>query len=114
MFTEVIFQQFDALKIEIQGTLTKLCAFKASRGHPSKMVELPLMSPGVLSRTIGDCVMNCFILCNEWSHLVVKHLRYHKFNHVPVNRICVVMSCLEMSIGKTHEIAFSMTVQKDF
>ena len=52
LFTEIIFQQFDALKIEIQGTLTKLCAFQASRGHPSKMVKLPLMSPGVLSRTI--------------------------------------------------------------
>ena len=37
------------------------------------------------------------------------------FNHaVPVNRICVVMSCLEMDVGKSHEIAFSMTVQRDF
>ena len=24
----------------------KLCAFKASRGHPSKVVKLPIMSPG--------------------------------------------------------------------
>ena len=37
------------------------------------------------------------------------------FNHnVPVNRICVVMSCLDMDVGKSHEIAFSMTVQRDF
>ena len=36
------------------------------------------------------------------------------FNHaVPVNRICVVMSFLEMDEGKSHEIAFSMTVQRD-
>ena len=33
---------------------------------------------------------------------------------VPVNRICVVMSSLEMDVGKSHEIAFSMTVQRDF
>ena len=24
------------------------------------------------------------------------------------------MSCLEMDVGKSHEIAFSMTVQRDF
>ena len=37
------------------------------------------------------------------------------FNHcAPVNIICVVMSCLEMDVGKYHEIAFSMTVQRDF
>ena len=48
-------------------------------------------------------------------NLVVKHLRYHSSNHVvPVNRLCVVMSCLEIDVGKSHEIAFSMTVQRDF
>ena len=32
--------------------------------------------------------------------MVVKHLRYHRFNHVvPVNRLCVVMSCLEFDVG---------------
>ena len=31
-----------------------------------------------------------------------------------VNRSCVIMSCLEMNVGKFHEIAFSMTVQRDF
>ena len=40
---------------------------------------------------------------------------YHSFNHaVPMNRVCVVMSCLEMDVGKSHGIAFSMTVQRDF
>ena len=46
LFTEIILQQLDAFKIEIQYTLTKLRAFKASRGHPSKVVKLPIMSPG--------------------------------------------------------------------
>ena len=37
------------------------------------------------------------------------------FNHVvPVNRICVVMSCLEMDVVNSLEIAFSMTIQRDF
>ena len=47
--------------------------------------------------------------------LVAKHVRYHRFNHVvPVNRICVVMNCLEINMGKSHESAFIMTVQRDF
>ena len=54
-------------------------------------------------------------MCNIWSHLLVSHIWYNRFNHVvPVNRICVVMSFLEMDEGKSHEIAFSMTVQRDF
>ena len=36
-------------------------------------------------------------------------------NHVvPVNKICVVMSCFEMDVGKSHETALSMTVQRNF
>ena len=46
LFKEIIFQQFDAFQTEIQGSLTKLCAFKASRGHSSKVVKLPIMSTG--------------------------------------------------------------------
>ena len=46
LFTEIILQQLDALKIEIQCIFTKLRAFKASRGHPSKVVKLQIMSPG--------------------------------------------------------------------
>ena len=46
LFKEIILQQFDAFQTEIQGSLTKLCAFKVSRGHSSKMVKLPIMSPG--------------------------------------------------------------------
>ena len=47
--------------------------------------------------------------------LVVKYLRYYGFSHaVPVNRNCVVMSCLEMDVGIFYEIEFSMTVERDF
>ena len=46
LFTEIILQQLEAFKIEIQCIVTKLRAFKASRGHPSKVVKLPIMSPG--------------------------------------------------------------------
>ena len=46
LLKEIILQQFDAFQTEIQGSLTKLCAFKASRGHSSKVVKLPIMSPG--------------------------------------------------------------------
>ena len=33
---------------------------------------------------------------------------------VPVNRICVATSCWEIVVGNSHEIAFIMTVQRDF
>ena len=46
LFNEIIFQQLDTFQTEIQGSFTKLCAFKVYRGHPSKVVELPIMSPG--------------------------------------------------------------------
>ena len=115
MFTEIILQQFDAFKIEIQCTLTKLCAFKASRGHPLKVVKLPIMLKTWSTGTFCDCVMNYFFfLSNQWSFLVVKYLSYHMFNHVvPVNTNCVIMSCLETDVGNFCEIGFSMTVQRD-
>ena len=46
LFKKIILQQLDAFQTEIQGSLTKLCAFKVTRGHPSKVVKLPIMSPG--------------------------------------------------------------------
>ena len=46
LFKEIILQQFGAFPTEIQGSLTKLCSFKASRGQSSKVVKLPIMSPG--------------------------------------------------------------------
>ena len=33
---------------------------------------------------------------------------------VPVNRICVVMSCLKTDMGKYHETVFGLTFQSDF
>ena len=46
LFKEIILKELDAFQTEIQGSLTKWCAFKAPRGHPSKVVKLPIMSPG--------------------------------------------------------------------
>ena len=46
LFKEIILQELNAFQLEIQGSHTKLCAFKASRGHPSKVVKLPLKAPG--------------------------------------------------------------------
>ena len=46
LFKEIILQHLVAFQTEIQGSLTKLCALKASRGRPSKVVKLPIMSPG--------------------------------------------------------------------
>ena len=83
------------------------------------MVKSPIMSPGTEDmENLDNLVIASRIasfLCNKWSQLVVKHLGYHRLNHVvPVNRSCVIMSCSEMDVGKSHEIAFSMTVQRDF
>ena len=46
LFKEIILQQLDAFQTEIQVSLTKLCVLKASGGHPSKVVKLPIISPG--------------------------------------------------------------------
>ena len=46
LFKEIILQERDAFQNEIQNSLTKPCAIIASRGHPSKMVKIPIMSPG--------------------------------------------------------------------
>ena len=56
LFKEIILQQCDAFQTVIQDSLTKPFAFKASRGHPSKMVKLPIISPelkhGVLKQSM--------------------------------------------------------------
>ena len=46
LFKEIILQELDPFQTEIQGSHTKRCAFKVSRGHPSKVVKLPIMPPG--------------------------------------------------------------------
>ena len=51
LFKEIILQECDAFQTEIQDSLSKPCAFKASRGHPSKMVKLPIMSPELKIRS---------------------------------------------------------------
>ena len=44
LFKEIILQQCDAFQTVTQDFLTKPCAFKASKGHPSKMVKSQIMS----------------------------------------------------------------------
>ena len=75
----------------------KLCAFKASRGHPSKVVKLPIMSPRAENmehlnnpRLHYDlhlcCVINVEILFS-------RDLGTTGFNHsVPLSKRCVIMS----------------------
>ena len=46
LFKKSFCKNWGAFQTEIQGSLTKLCAFNASRGHPSKVVKLRIMSPG--------------------------------------------------------------------
>ena len=46
LFKKIILKQLDTFQTEVQGSLTKLCSFKASRGHPSKVVKLPIMPLG--------------------------------------------------------------------
>ena len=40
LFTKILLHHLDAFQTEIHGSLTKLCAFKASRGHPSEVLKL--------------------------------------------------------------------------
>ena len=39
-------QQFVEFQTEIQGSLRKLCVFKVSRGHPTKVAKLPIIASG--------------------------------------------------------------------
>ena len=43
LFKEIILQECDAFQTEMHDSLVKPCESKASRGHPSKMVKLPIM-----------------------------------------------------------------------
>ena len=42
LFRKIILQLMGEHKVEIECVLTKMCPFKASRGHPSKMANLRL------------------------------------------------------------------------
>ena len=44
LFQEIILQHLGVFQTEIQCSLMKLYAFKASRGHPSKVVKLRILS----------------------------------------------------------------------
>ena len=97
LFKEIILQQFDAFQTEIQGSFTKLFDFKASRGHSSKVVKLPIMSPEAENMEYLNnpllhyelhlgCVINVEILFS-------RNLGITGFNHsLPLSKKCVVMS----------------------
>ena len=46
LFKDIILQQLDKFQTEIQGSLTKLSAFKAFSDRPSKVVKVPIISIG--------------------------------------------------------------------
>ena len=117
LLTEIILQHFDAFKIEIQGTLSKLWLFKASRGQPSKVVKIPIMSPGAEDMEY----FNNWWLCNFIASFckINGHIWLSSILGITVLIVLCLwtefaMSCLEIDVGKSHEIAFSMTVQRDF
>ena len=62
LFKKIILQHMGAFQTEIEGSLSKLCAFKASRGHPLKVVKMPIMSNGAEKMQylkIHDYTVNC-------------------------------------------------------
>ena len=51
----------DWLNSKLKGSLTKLGVFKVSRGHPPKVVKLPIIATGAENMEYliyRDCVMN--------------------------------------------------------
>ena len=47
----VVYRKSQSVEVqtEIQSSLTKLCVFKVSRVHPSKVAKLPIMASGAES-----------------------------------------------------------------
>ena len=43
LFPKIILQQLVEFQTEMQGSLTKLCVYKVSRGRPSKVAKLPII-----------------------------------------------------------------------
>ena len=94
---KIILQQFDAFQTEIQGSITKLCAFNASRGHPSKVVKLGIMSPEAENmellnnpRLHNESLLCCEINVKIWVLLDLGITGLIHF--VPLSKKCVVMS----------------------
>ena len=95
LFKGIILQQLDEFKTEIKDSLTQLCAFKVSRGHPSKVVKLSIMSPvsenmeylnnPSLHKELHLC---CVINVKIWFSW---DLGFTGFNHfVPLSKKCAV------------------------
>ena len=99
LFTEIILQQLIEFQTKIQGSLTKLCVFKVSRGHPSKVAKLPIIASGAENMeyliNIHDGIIELHPFC-EINVLIrlTSDLGITGFNHfVPVSKICVIMGC---------------------
>ena len=97
LFIEIILQQYDAFQTEIQGSHTPLCAFKASRGQPSKVVKLSIMSPGAenMEYLNNPCLHNELALCFVINVKIwfSRDFGSTGLNHfVPLSSKCVVIS----------------------
>ena len=88
LFKEIILQQLGAFQTEIHGSLMKMCTFKASRSHHSKVVKIAIMPPGAenmeyLNNPIQDCTMKmhlwCVINVKIWF---LRTLGIARFNHI--------------------------------
>ena len=97
LLKEIILQQSDAFQTEIQGSLTKPCAFKESRGHPSKVVKLPVMSPRAKNMEYlnnpslhNDLHLCCVINLEIWFSRDLGITGFNQF--VPLSNKCVIMS----------------------
>ena len=98
---KIILQQLVAFQTEIQGSLTKLCAIKASRGHPSKVVKFPIMSPGA---KILRSVRSCMVTLGYLLSLQISRCREMKLSTLLV--ICIISSASSLM----HESVFSHKV----
>ena len=103
LFREIILQQFDQIKTEILFSPTKHFAFEGSRRHPSKVAKWPIMAHKVEKNSLKDhwlrinclvAVINCFVLFSTGMRITVFGFC------VPVNMVCVIMSCWEIDIVK--------------
>ena len=97
LFKEIILQHLDAFQTEIQGSLAKLGAFNATRCHPSKVVKLPIMSPGAENMEylnnprLHNELQLCYVIdVKPWFSRDLGITGFYHF--VPLSKICVVLS----------------------
>ena len=52
--SEIILQHMVEYQTEIKRSLRKLCVFKVSRGHPSKVTKLLINAYGLLDQCLNE------------------------------------------------------------